>query len=459
MAEHFRDFLDPAIDPYATAVLEPTQDVGHRFLVNHGAGILERLGGERVPGPIGSQRWEIADGSRVAVMDIHEPDVVIPAILRYADVGLFYTYTGKDNPLWTPVPELTTIPAEVDSGHPVPDSLVALSELLYKAAAVPRTVGRLAAQATAPLRDARARRQWSMSSDRTKQEIWAHYDLSQDVYVGPHGFLDEQFVQYSSGLLLPGRQFESLEELQEQKIDSLARKLELDSADTLLEVGGGWGGLAVALAQRAPHIHITSLTVSDEQLQRAQQRAEAAGVADRVTFIGKDYRDLEVEKPFDRVVSVEMIEAVDWRDMDTYFDSLVQFVDPDSGIIVIQSINIKPGHFAQHRHNKSFANTAIFPGGGLTPRRFIQDSLFDRGWRTHEATELGPSYALTVREWIRNLYDNRPALSAAWQNEGIPVEKIDRFYRGFGLYLAFCEAGFRPVTGNIEGWQQTFQPI
>jgi cyclopropane-fatty-acyl-phospholipid synthase len=232
----------------------------------------------------------------------------------------------------------------------------------------------------------------------------------------------------------------------------------LDTAETLLEVGGGWGGLAVDLARRYPNLHITSLTVSDEQLKRAKQRAEDAGVADRIDFVGMDYRDLEVETPFDRVVSVEMIEAVDWRDIDEYFDSLARFVDPEKGVIVTQSINIKPEQFAQQKHNTSFANTAIFPGGVLIPKQEIIDGMDQRGWRKHEETELTPSYALTLREWIRNLYENKGELSEKWLKQGIQSTAIERFYRGFSFYLAVSEAGFRPGTGHLQDWQLAFRP-
>lgn len=457
MSEHFRDFRDPQADRHADAILDPPDDAAHRFLTRHGVSILEGLGAEERTGGDG-QRWMFKTSQHEAVIDIHKPDIVIPAILRHGTIGLFYTYTADDQPLWTPNGDLTVVPEDVDTGNPTPDSLVTLCEALYEASAGIRQLGYMGARVLEPIRDRMALGKWSMSTDQTKAEIATHYDLSPAVYTGEHGFLDDKYVQYSSGLLAPGSKFESLEDLQREKVDSLARQLELDTAETLLEVGGGWGGLAIALALKHPNLHITSLTVSDEQLKIARQRAEDAGVADRVTFLGKDYRDLEVDKPFDRVVSVEMIEAVDWRDHGVYFDALKDFVDPENGVIVLQSINIPKERFAHQKGNKSFANTAIFPGGVLTPKEVISQEMAKRGWRTHQETELGPSYALTLREWVRNLYDAKPALTKQWMAEGIPLEKIERFYRGFSTYLAFCEAGFRPATNNIQGSQQTFRP-
>lgn len=457
MSEHFRNFADPEIDTYASAILEPEDDLVHRTLVRQSERLLTSIGGTRLEDDAEGQRWAFANEvGHAAVMRIYEPETVIPALFRYRDTGLFYTYV---NGLWTPDTTRTWIAPDVDSGNPEADGLVMLSTALEQAVRLPRRLGWAPATLAAPLRDRKAIATWRPSTERTKSEIAAHYDLSPDVYTGDYGFLDSRFVQYSSGLLAPGRKFESLEDLQEQKVEALGKKLALDTAETLLEVGGGWGGLAIALAQRYPNLHITSLTVSDEQLKIAQQKAREAGVADRVTFLGQDYRDHQPEKPYDRVVSVEMLEAVDWRDHDTYFDALSKFADKKHGVIVLQTINIHPKQFAAQRHVRSFANTAIFPGGILTPKEVISRKMQDRRWFTHEVTELGPSYALTLREWIRNLENHRPALTQKWLAEGQSQQDIDRFYRGFELYLAFSEAGFRRQMNNIQDSQITFCPI
>jgi cyclopropane fatty-acyl-phospholipid synthase-like methyltransferase len=454
---HFRDFLDPEIDRSVPAVLTPKDSLTHRVLQKGGASALRLMGGELIHSDSEAQHWEFNNTSNRAVIEILEPDIVIPAIVRYKDVGLFYTRTACDKPLWRPNSKATSVPPEVDTGNPEEDSMVVLLEALYEASEVPRRLGRFAANLVAPVRDKLAERRWTMSTERTKQEIAAHYDLTQEVYTGEHGFLDDS-VQYSSGLLPPSGEFESLEDLQIRKIESLGCKLDLGNANTLLEVGGGWGGLAVEFAKMFPDLQIVSLTVSEEQFAYAQRRVEEAGVADRVRFVCCDYRNLEVGKPFDRVVSVEMIEAVDPRDLPVYFDSLAKFVDPEKGVIALQSINIKPEHYAQHRHNKSFANTAIFPGGALLPKETIVENMASRGWNLHEATDLTPSYALTLREWLRNFCEHEQALAEKWQSEGISADKIRRFQNGFKFYLAACQAGFRPVTNNIQCWQTAFCP-
>ena len=456
MAEHFRDYLNPTIDTFAEKVLRPERDKTHRALARYGAKLFEMMGARR-DGAV-ADRWylEAAEG-KPAVIDVHDPERFFPAILRYRDVGVFYGLTGDENgPLWTPDVERTYIPELVDSGYRQPDSMVQIVEAMSRMSRVPRAIGRGAARLAAPVRDARARAAWQESTARTKSEIAAHYDLSPEVY---DTMLDSEFMQYSSGLLAPGQSFESLHDLQEQKIESLIEMLELDKAETLLEVGGGWGGLAVAIAERVPHIDITSLTVSHEQFTRAEARAEKAGVQARVHFREQDYRDLPADARFDRIVSVEMIEAVDWRDHHTYFDALTRHADPEHGVIALQAITIRPEQFASQRHNRNFSNTAIFPGGVLTPKEVITEGLASRGWELENSESLGPSYALTLREWIRNLWDNKPMLDQKWQQDGIDAQQIERFWRGFSFYLAASEAGFRPGTGpNIGVWQLAYKP-
>jgi|GEM_PF-1652230 len=458
MAEHFRDFLHPETDAVAEKILHPTRGRLQQGLAKLGQEVLTELGGIRTSGSSDGQRWRFPYGNGgMAVMDIYEPDVVLPALLRHGDTGLFYTYTGEDRPLWTPNGELSRIPEDVDTGNPEADALVPLVTALYEKTHWVRQARWAAATVLAPLRDPIARRRWTQSTDRTKEQITMHYDASQEAYTGPNGFLDERYVQYSAGLLRPGSEFTSLEDLQEAKIDSLAKKLGLDTAETLLEIGGGWGGLAVELATRYPNLHITSLTVSDEQLDRARARAKTAEVDDRVEFLGADYRDLVAKQRFDRIVSAEMIEAVAWPDMGVYFDAINTFADSDNGAATIQAITVKQKQLADQRHNSSVLKTAIFPGGVLVSDEYIIKQMVQRGWKLHEKTALGPSYAHTIREWQRKLQANRPVLTENWRDRGISADKIERYYRGFSFYFGGCIATLRPELDHIQDWQLAFR--
>ncbi|HET7673371.1 MAG TPA: cyclopropane-fatty-acyl-phospholipid synthase family protein [Candidatus Saccharimonadales bacterium] len=455
MSQHLRDFNDPEAAP----ILQPELDPIQRGLMNHGETILNGMG-VNVSDTSDGKRLVINAGGHMAGMDVHEPDVVIPALLRHGSNGLFYTYTGgaDGKPLWTINSDFTAVPGDVNTGNPDSDGLVILAQALHSATERPRKVGRFAARLIAPFMDARAEQQWRMSTSRTKEEISRHYDHRQDFYVGEHGILDQKYTQYSSGLLLPGHEFESLEELQRHKVESIARKLELEGAETLLEIGTGWGGLAIALAEIAPHIKITSLTISEEQAKIARQRIKEAGLEDRIEVLCQDYRDLEPENKFDRAVSIEMIEAVDWRDLPVYFDALTRLVDPKDGVIMLQSINVAPEQEALQRRSNGFASTAIFPGGSLVSLQTISKGMAERGWRMHEATDLTRSYDLTLREWRRNMHTNTSALTDRWVEEGNSPEAVARSNRGFDFYLAFSQAGFRKGTDHIQDWQTSFRP-
>ncbi len=263
--EHFRDFAHPEADEVAQQILHPEHDDSYLRAARHGSRALRLIGG-RLLYDGREQTWEFGDpDGQTARMHIYEPEIVIPAMLRHRDVGLFYTYVGEGQALWSAQAD---IPEEARTGNATSDSLVGLTEALHHTTRLPRFFSYASAWLRAPFRDRQARQEWQTSTDQTKDEIHTHYDLSQDVYVGPHGMLDPKYRQYSSGYLAPEREFAGLEDMQAQKVESLAELLNLDNAKTLLEVGSGWGGLAVALAEMYPDLHVTSLTVSHEEVVR-----------------------------------------------------------------------------------------------------------------------------------------------------------------------------------------------
>ncbi|HWB39364.1 MAG TPA: class I SAM-dependent methyltransferase [Candidatus Saccharimonadales bacterium] len=455
MPAHFRDYADPRIDEYRPAILEPENDDKHRRLVRHGERLLSVVG-KQLDDSADGQRWQFPRfGKPKAVIEIREPKIVIPAMLEYADVGLFYTHVEG---MWGPDIEATPVPDDVETGNPESDAMVMVAVGLQKAVRPIRKHAWARSRRHEEENDAKSIAAWTPSAKRTKQEIADHYDLTPEVYTGEYGFLDQKYVQYSSGLLAPSKTTESLEAMQEHKVTAIADNLWLDTADTLIEIGGGWGGLAVALAERNPGLRITSLTVSHEQLLVAQQKAIDAGVADQIDFREEDYRDHQPEKPYDRLVSIEMLEAVDWRDHDDYFNHINKFLAED-GRALLQAIHIHSSQWANQKHARSFANTAIFPGGVLTPKDVIRQKMAERGLQVvGQETELGSSYAQTLREWRRNLEASRAALTGKWRGEGRSPAQIERFYRGFGnIYLAWCQAGFMPQMNNIQASQMTFR--
>ena len=207
----------------------------------------------------------------------------------------------------------------------------------------------------------------------------------------------------------------------------------------MLEIGTGWGALAVRAARRGAKV--TSLTLSREQQRVARQRASEGGVADRVDVQLRDYRD--AEGTYDAVVSVEMVEAVGERYWPVYFQTLERVLAP-RGRIGIQAIVLEHARMVATRSQYTWIHKYIFPGGALPSVRAIEATLAAHtGLRTTERLHLGPDYATTLREWRARFDANADA---------VEVLGFDRtFRRMWDFYLAYCEAGF--ATGYLDDVQ------
>lgn len=455
MAEYFRDFLDPAIDGLAFDILDSVGDSSTPMLARVGRSVFWAVGGTRLANSDDGERWEfpLPNSNGRSVIEFRDPAAIV-AWLHGSD-GALYARTGEDEPLWKPDTKFTVVPQEIRTDFPESDGLVVATMALHHAIERPRRAAQITASTTAWFRDGRALKRWDPSTERTKAEIMSHYDHDQAFYVGSTGILGPT-KQYSSGLLLPGQRELDVElnNLQEQKIDSLLRKLDLENANTLLEVGSGWGELAIRAAKRYPHLHITSLTVSHEQAKLCREAAKAAGVDDQIEFLEKDYRDFVPEKPFDRVVSVEMIEAVAWQDLPAYYSALTKLTDQKRGVAVLQTINVRPEQEARQRHHKGFAQ-AIFPGGSLVAAQTIERDMSKYGWQLYERTDATSSYGPTLRGWRVNLHTHEAARTNLRIQKGISETSSARSDRGFDFYLAASETGFR--TGYIENHQLVFK--
>ena len=260
----------------------------------------------------------------------------------------------------------------------------------------------------------------------SRRNISAHYDLGNRLF---ELFLDDSLT-YSCAL------FESpdasLEEAQRAKLDRICRALELRRGDDVLEIGTGWGSLALHAAGRH-RAAVTTTTVSREQFQHASARAEGAGLGDRVTILNEDYRDLRGR--YDKLVSVEMVEAVGWQYFDEYFARCSDLLAPD-GLMLLQAIVIDDRAYEAEKASPSFINTHIFPGGCLPSVEVIQRCVarstdMDAVWMD----DITPHYAETLRRW-------RARFDAATKQAG-QLGYDRRFRRLWDLYLAYCEAGFR----------------
>lgn len=259
-----------------------------------------------------------------------------------------------------------------------------------------------------------------------RRHIAAHYDLGNELFAS---FLDARMV-YSCARF--PSQDASLDEAQLHKLDSICRRLRLAPGVHLLEIGTGWGGLAIHAAGEYG-ARVTTTTISGEQRRLALERVRAAGLDDRVEALDLDYRDLPGR--YDRLVSIEMIEAVGWQYFPAFFRRCSELLR-DDGLMLLQSIVTSDGSYEIEKASKSFANTHIFPGGCLPSRASIANDIdTSSDMRTVWLDDITPDYALTLRAW-------RERFEAAF--EGLRRRGYDdRFRRLWRMYLVLSEAGFR----------------
>ncbi|HEX6115694.1 MAG TPA: cyclopropane-fatty-acyl-phospholipid synthase family protein [Solirubrobacterales bacterium] len=268
-----------------------------------------------------------------------------------------------------------------------------------------------------------------------RRNIAAHYDLGNDMF---EAFLDGEAMLYSSALY--EHEGATLEEAQAAKLERICARLELAPDDHLLEIGTGWGGMAIWAASRHG-CRVTTTTISREQREYAEARVRAAGLEDRITVLGADYRDLT--GTYDKLVSIEMIEAVGWEYFDTYFKRCSELLGP-RGLFLCQAIVVDDRGFEAEKASRSFAMELIFPGGCLPSREAIARSVSRHtDMRTVWLDDISSSYALTLAEWRRRFLAATPKLAELGYDE--------RFRRMWEIWLAASEAGFR--EGRISDLQ------
>lgn len=261
---------------------------------------------------------------------------------------------------------------------------------------------------------------------QARKNIAAHYDLGNDMF---RLFLDPTMM-YSSAIY--PRLNSTLEEAAVHKLDVVCRKLDLKPGDHLLEIGTGWGGLAVHAAKHYG-CRVTTTTLSKAQHAVAVQRAQQAGVADRVTFLLDDYRDLTGQ--YDKLVSIEMIEAVGEQYMDTYFAKLSSLLKPD-GLALIQAITIADQRYEQALRSVDFIQRYIFPGGFLPSVAAIADRVARvTDMEIVHLEDIGLHYARTLQHWRDRFFANLAAVRELGYD--------DTFVRMWDYYLCYCEGGFR----------------
>jgi cyclopropane-fatty-acyl-phospholipid synthase len=268
----------------------------------------------------------------------------------------------------------------------------------------------------------------------SRRNIASHYDIGNDFF---ELFLDPTMM-YSCAVF--EREDMTLEQAQVAKLDRLCRKLDLQPGDHLLEIGTGWGALALHAA-RHYGCRVTTTTISREQHAAARQRIGAAGLAERITLRLDDYRDLDGR--YDKLVSVEMIEAVGHQYFDTFFRRCAELLVP-GGTMVLQSITIDDRQYAAARDSVDFIKRHIFPGCCIpSVTALAQSAARASTLRVVDLEDIGPHYATTLTAWRDNLFARADAVRA----RGYP----EALLRMWHFYLSYCEGGFAErALGDVQ---------
>ena len=263
------------------------------------------------------------------------------------------------------------------------------------------------------------------SKRQAKKNILAHYDLGNDLY---QSFLDPM-MQYSSALYASEQL--SLEEAQVQKLTRICEQLDLKESDHLLEVGSGWGGLAIFAAKNYG-CKVTTTTISDEQFRYAKNKIASQGLSQKIELLSQDYRLLD--GTYEKVVSVEMIEAVGRKYLSEYFGKLNNLLKP-GGLLMLQAITIADQRYKAYKNSEDFIQKHIFPGGFL-PSLFLISKIITNSTELifRDVRDIGLDYAKTLSHWHANLIDKKDFLRQLGYD--------DQFFNLWSYYLGYCEGGF-----------------
>ncbi len=260
----------------------------------------------------------------------------------------------------------------------------------------------------------------------SRKNISAHYDLGNDFF---SLFLDETMMYSAAVYPSPDA---SLEQAAAHKLDLLCDQLQLTAEDHLLEIGTGWGGMAVHAARRHG-CKVTTTTISQEQYEYALQRVKEEGLEDQVTVLCDDYRDLTGQ--YDKLVSIEMIEAVGHRFYQNYFNKCSSLLKPN-GLMVIQAITIADQRYDQASKSVDFIQKYIFPGGSLPSVEVISQHIAqDTDMQIVHLRDITEDYANTLADWRERFFNELDTVKAQGFDEN--------FIRMWDFYLSYCEGGFR----------------
>ncbi|HHP0463079.1 TPA: class I SAM-dependent methyltransferase [Vibrio harveyi] len=276
------------------------------------------------------------------------------------------------------------------------------------------------------------------SQENSRKNIHAHYDLGNNLY---EAFLDTNML-YSSALY--NQVDDSLEQAQINKMERLCQQLELKSSDHVIEIGTGWGAMAIYMAEQYG-CRVTTTTISEEQYAYAEQKINECGLTDKITLLKEDYRNLMGS--YDKLVSIEMIEAVGKQFLPSYIKKCESLLKP-GGLMAIQAITIADQRYDYYSNNVDFIQKYIFPGGFLpSVTSLTQATTKHSDLVTRDLFDIGLDYAKTLNEWHHRFNQSEHDVRAFGYD--------DRFVRMWRYYLSYCEGGF--LARTISAVHMTFQ--
>tara|TARA_Y100000741_G_scaffold351401_1_gene322431 strand:- start:27 stop:1283 length:1257 start_codon:yes stop_codon:yes gene_type:complete len=271
----------------------------------------------------------------------------------------------------------------------------------------------------------------------SKKNILAHYDVSNDFY---QLWLDSTMT-YSCGIFKT--KTSTLEEASIEKLDQICRKLKLKKDDNVLEIGTGWGSFAIHAAKNYK-CNITTTTISDAQYEFAKKRVKEEGLSEKITLLKKDYRLLE--GTFDKIASIEMIEAVGHKNVPEYFKKVSSLLN-DEGLFAMQGITYNDQNFDIYKNSVDFINKYIFPGSCLISINQISDIIkTNTNLIFVDLDDITEHYATTLKLWRKNFFEKIEEIKALGFSQA--------FINLWEFYFVYCEAGF--IEKNIGDYQFVF---
>ncbi len=266
----------------------------------------------------------------------------------------------------------------------------------------------------------------------SKRNISSHYDLGNELY---RTFLDSKMM-YSSAIY-PDQSCD-LEQASTHKLELICRKLDLQPTDEVIEIGSGWGGFAIYAAANYG-CRVTTTTISEAQYKEAQKRIQEAGLTDRITLLKNDYRDLTGK--FDKLVSIEMIEAVGHEYLPGYFAQCGRLLN-NNGRMVLQAITINDQSYKRYIKGVDFIQRHVFPGGSLVSNNAMLELIARKtDMVVRNLEDFGGDYARTIGDWMSNFNSSFDSLEVYGYD--------DRFLRLWNFYLAYCQGGFQEKTISV----------